>query len=357
MPGFLDAAIDGVIASETKRKKIVAGISPIARKEIDSEKIPEKKIVLPVKRHELNESIAGVDSGFVGKSLYSLDIVLVRARAAIFSYSKGTLSKAEYFPEFSSFPEPIISNAALEKGELSTNKSLHRLKKEINLAEEVIEKYSPDYCLLDGSIVPQHADKPRANSKMQPFYLEVLRAFESLFRTAERKKCDLIACVEDSRGTRFRGILQDCLSRAIPTLSGLNECYDYSILNYLLKEGERSFAFPYASNVNVHPVLKDFHGEWGAMAHVLYLKPSPLDRPLRIEFLSTRKELGERAERLSSIAFALSSMHRSYAYPSVLIEADLRAKLKPEEINVVCDKICDRLGRHFLGLRRESRPF
>ncbi len=357
MQSFLDSVIESVIVAEEKRKKIISEIFKIARKEIDVDKIAEKRIVLPVEKCSLNECIAGIDSGFVGKSLYSLDIVLVRARAAIFTYSNNKLKKADYFPEFSSFPEPIVSSLALEKGELSTNKSLHRLKKEINLAKEVIEKFSPKYCFLDGSIVPQHADKPRANSKMQPFYLEIIKCFESLFETAERKKCDLIACVEDSRGTRFKSILKEFLLDKFPVLSGLNECYDSTILNYLLKEGERSFAFPYASSVKMHPVLNDFDEKWASMVHALYLKPSALDRPLRIEFLSQEKDLAERAQRLSAVTMALSSMHRSYAYPSVLIEADLRAKLKPEEINVVCDKISDRLGRHFLGLRRNSRPF
>ncbi len=357
MGSFLDSAIDSAIAAEKKRKKTAAAMTPFARKELKNSGMPESRIVLPVKKHLLNERIAGVDSGFVGKNLYSLDILLVRARSAIFTYSRGKLSKSEYFPLFASFPEPLISNAALEKSDISTNKSLQRLKKEITLAEKVVEEFSPRYCFLDGSIVPQHADKPRENSKMKPFYLEVIRCFESLFETAEEKKCDLVACVEDSRGTRFGGILQECLSGRIPGLDALNECYDSAILNYLLGESERTFAFPYASNANVHPVLKDFSKTWAERVHVLYLKPSALDRPLRIEFLSEKSRVAEKAEKLSAVAFALSSMHRSYAYPSVLIEADLRARLKPEEINVVCDKIFDRLGRHFLGLRREARPF
>jgi hypothetical protein len=54
--------------------------------------------------------------------------------------------------------------------------------------------------------------------------------------------------------------------------------------------------------------------------------------------------------------FALSSLHKEYSYPSVLIEADLRAGLNETDISVVYDKLIDKLGPK-VRMRRNSRPF
>jgi hypothetical protein len=50
-------------------------------------------------------------------------------------------------------------------------------------------------------------------------------------------------------------------------------------------------------------------------------------------------------------------MHREYAFPSILVEADLHARLKQQEIEIVYDKILNKLGKGIkLRLRRDSRP-
>lgn len=349
---FINRVAESIKLAEEKRKRLIEKIKPFSKTKVNS----EEKMIDAVKRIELNERIAGIDSGFVGKNFLSLDMVLIRAKAVVFDYEKGKLVNAEYFPDYYSFPEPIISNRALQKEDISTNKSLQRLAREIELAEEVIARFSPQYCFLDGSIIPQHADKPRNNSKMQPFYKEVIKKFESLFERAIEKNCTLIGCVEDSRGTRFKGIVEKMLGKK--EFNGLNECFDAVLLDALLKEGERSFAFPYAENVKEHPVLKDFSKKFAEMVHAFYLKPSTLDRPLRTEFLLQESENKKEIDRIASIVLAQSCLHREYSYPAVLIEADLRARLKPEEIKIICDKIFDRIGGSTrVELRRGKRPF
>ena len=56
------------------------------------------------------------------------------------------------------------------------------------------------------------------------------------------------------------------------------------------------------------------------------------------------------------MVYALSSLHKEYSYPSVLIEADLRAGLNETDISVVYDKLIDKLGPK-IKMRRNSRPF
>ncbi len=349
---FVSRAAESIRAAEEKRKKLVEKIAPFKERKMSA----FDRMVEPVSRPVLNCKIAGVDSGFVGESFLSLDLVLIRAKAVVFEYSNGKLAKADYLPDYYSFPEPVISNRALQKEDISTNKSLQRLGREIELAEQAIKEFSPEYCFLDGSIVPQHADKPRSNSKMQSFYKGVISKFESLFKTAMEKDCTVIGCVEDSRGTRFKEIVEETIGRE--GFAGLNECFDAVLLDSLLKEGERSFAFPYAKNTEEHPVLKDFSREFAGMVHAFYVKPSALDRPLRAEFLLGEKQGRKEIDRIASVVYAQSCLHREYAYPAVLIEADLRARLRPEEVEIIHNKIFDRIGGSArLELRRSKRPF
>ena len=101
----------------------------------------------------------------------------------------------------------------------------------------------------------------------------------------------------------------------------------------------------------------DYEKKWAEKVHAFYLKPAEFDRPLRVEFLSNGN-IAKQASRIASIVYTQSSMHREYAYPTVLIEADMRARLKPDEISIVYNKILDKLSKGFkIKLRRDNRPF
>ena len=91
----------------------------------------------------------------------------------------------------------------------------------------------------------------------------------------------------------------------------------------------------------------------------MYVRPSLYDRPLRVEFLCpSRSEVPVQANLVAGIALNQSALHREYAFPAVLIEADLRARLRPEEVDWVFEKIMHKLGRkNFWLQRRDRRPF
>ena len=249
-------------------------------------------LVIPVESIKLNSTIAGIDSGFMSESMLNVEIVFVRAIAAIFSYENGKLSKASYWPELAPYPEAIITTRAMQNEDVSTHRSLQRLLKEVKLAIDVIERFKPNYCLLDGSIIPQHADKPRNNSKVKPLYRDVIGAFENLFEISHKNNCTLVACVEDSRGTRLKEILSEHANELKEM-----ECYDISLLNYILSKGERTFAFSYAKDINEHPILKDFDKKFSSSIYAFYLRASNYDVPLRVEFLSLSKKLSEKSQR------------------------------------------------------------
>jgi len=129
------------------------------------------------------------------------------------------------------------------------------------------------------------------------------------------------------------------------------------LLDHFLLEKERTFCFSYTKNISLHAILKDYQKDWAESIFVFYLRASNYDKPLRVEFICKDKnKIHEIADEIASITYSLSSLHREYSYPSVLIEADLRARLNEQDISMVYDKLIDKLGPRVM-MRRNSRPF
>ena len=354
---FFKLAVHAIEERHSFNEKLSLVLSPL--KSFPSPNKIEPISVL-VKKGELDFSVAGVDSGFVSKKLSFIDLVLIKTIGTVFSYAKGTLIKSDYYPAPFSFPQPILLKSGLEKDEEAQSVSLVRLKEEINCAIEIIKKFKPKYLFIDGSLVPQYQDKPRKDSGINDDYFSIVKLFENLYAVAESNSTVLIGCVEDSRGTRFRQILQE---EIIPNSKSkiesrlLDNSFDASLLDYYLVEGERTFAFPYTDNVSNHVILKDYSPQWAKSIFVFYLKCSLFDKPLRVEFiLKDKSDLLNVANKIAGVVFSLSSLHKEYSFPSVLIEADLRAGLNEQEISVVYERLVDKLGSK-IRMRRTNRPF
>ncbi len=315
----------------------------------------EKKLSCPIQKHVLNEKIAGVDSGFVSQSFYALDLMMLRSCGVCFTYEKGKMVKTQYVPESFSLPDPIVNTSGLEREEFHKFVSLTRLQAETQNAIELIQKTKPTALFLDGSLILHPMDKPSNDSKLKKEYEKTIQEFVQLYKTAEKNDCLLIGAIEDSRSTRLSEWIHE---NVLEYKEKKEVLHDAPLLDNVLSAGERSMAFPYAENPGKHPILADFPSEWATKIHACYLKPSQWDYPLRIEFLSDRKNISENANTASKYAYAQSNLHKEYAFPSVLIEADLRAGLKQEEVELVADKIFSKIGRHSVHLRRRNRrPF
>ncbi|MFH1752293.1 MAG: DNA double-strand break repair nuclease NurA [archaeon] len=355
---LISDAVSKINFSESNKKNLALNLAKLKGKkfpELTENKFSENQLSFPVKKIPLTSVVAGIDSGFVAKSFHSSDLLLVKAMASIFSYDNGKLSKAQYYPNYYSFPKPVFTVDAMEAEELSCKRSLVRLEEELSLALSVLKKFKPDYLLLDGSIIPQYVDKSR-HKKIEGHYSSLIDLIQELYQSSIDLNCCLVGCVEDSRGARFSNIIQENLSSHLPfDSSKLDNVFDSVLLNYFLNVGERTMVFSYSKSVKEHPVLSDLKKEFSENIQVFYLKPSPFDRPLRIEFLNSSKC---NLESLASTIQFLSSFHKEYAYPTVLIEADLRARLNPTEVNNIYHKVLDKLSKNAgLLLRRNSRPF
>ena len=348
---FLNDAFKTISDRDNSHKSISTKILPL-KKELSPNKV--ENFVSKIEKKEFSCKIAGVDSGFVSRKLSSVEVALIRLGGVIFSYNNSVLENAEYFPSPVMLPEPVLLKSGLEKDEEQQSVSLERLRKEVSLSIEIIQKFKPRYLFIDGSIVPQYQDKPREGSKIKDDYNSIINLFQNFYKTAEENNCILISTIEDSRGTRFVQMLEQLPN---PITNNLNGLSDASLLDHFLLEKERTFCFSYTKNISLHAILKDYQKDWAESIFVFYLRASNYDKPLRVEFICKDKnKIHEIADEIASITYSLSSLHREYSYPSVLIEADLRARLNEQDISMVYDKLIDKLGPRVM-MRRNSRPF
>ncbi len=296
--------------------------------------------------------ICGVDGGFLKKEYHGLNLIIRRAVAVCFNYENGQLIKASYFPKKNPLPEPIVLDTEMSEVDFSTLANLKRVEKEIETAALACEKFKPDVLILDGSVVPHPSSTPsKSNDRLYGLFLQVMERFRDLYHICEQNNTLLVGVSEDSRAKKF------CNQLAEKTSGNeiLKTTNDTLFLCYFLQDGERTQYFKYSEREEL-PTLQEL-GSWAGQIYGMYLKPVKYDRPFRIDFLSKQPE--EDSDRIAQILQSISKGNRTYAYPSVLIEADARAKLKDHEIGIFKKAIEDQIGFNpaLFELRREQRPF
>ena len=357
---WLENAISFIRKSQDNHETIGQAVRKLKEKPLktNARPLPELNLTKKILEKKITGKVCGVDSGFAHQSFHSLDLMMLRTVGVCFEYEEGKLKETKYFPKAFDMPQPIVDQRGLEKEEFGKFVSLTRLQAEIENAISLIETFKPGTLFLDGSIIPHPADKPSNGSELHGLYKEVVQTFEKLYQTSEENNCLLIGSVEDSRSSRLSEIIQEeILPAQNITIEGIEKMHDSPLMDKVLQARERSMAFSLGKNNTKHPILVDFEEKWKNNLFACYIKPSQWDFPLRIEFFK-KGTVEESADAAASVTCAQSSFHKEYAYPSVLIEADLRAGLKPEEINMVSDQIFSKLGRHTIHhKRRDKRPF
>ncbi len=363
---------------EQKRRMIAEVLKRLRQRinlsELEGEKdseIAENKLSIKVEKTPISDSrVMGVDGGVLSRRLHGLDLVLVRAVAAIFDHKDGELSNAEYYPSEMPTPRLMSIDEPLDSRELELLIGMQRQLTELQLAIEALKAYEVDAALLDGSVVPQYVDRFPHTPKVLKLYQKLIKTFIELYEVCARRKIPLAGAVKDSRSARFIDIFQRKVlpilidddqfsSSDILTMRGnkgvLSNSRDTIFLDHLLDVGERSFTFHYAKPPA--KVLGDL-GKWATRIYAFYIKSVPYDRPLRVEFIDGTNSTPQVADRVASLIHALSAHHDACALPSVLLEADACARLAEEELTIIKDNIADRLEPStLLDLRRQRRPF
>ncbi len=304
----------------------------------------ETQFTIPLKSAKIRGKVSAVDGGLLSYEMHGADLIIARAVSSTFNYGEnsGKVEEYAYFPR--AFPQPSYRvETGLDERETLWHKSLVRLEFEISNAFDTAKKEKPGYLLLDGSICPLMCDRPAEESRLFPLYLGLLNKYKELYDFCTENNVALVGVIKDSRSRRLVEMLEHPLSTGIS---------DTVFLHHFLKENERTFAFRYSDSPQKHHVLREL-GKWGEKICALYSKPVKGDRPIRMEFLNGQKPFSEIADFIST----LSAINRSYAYPAILIDADLRAALDPQELERAVKSLSLFAGPSLLDLRRNSRPF
>lgn len=302
--------------------------------------LDEGRLVIPMKSKAADFSVCAVDGGLLADRFVGSDILVRRSVAVRFCYGKGRLSSVEHHPK--KFPENEVDfRNGLDEHEALVFRSLFRLRGEIGIAMGALDRFKPDYLLLDGSVVPLSSDRPGDGSPLREDYDSLLASYKKLYEKCESLGCQLVGVVKDSRGKRLAEILKGRLLMDVP---------DAMLADALLKEGERTSAM--GQGGDFQKALRGI-GEWGGRIRLFYMKPSDADMPLRVEFMAQKKS----APEVASAIYALSSISKAFAYPAALIEADMCAALGPLEMDGIKRSLFALTGGAARPLRRAERPF
>jgi len=308
-----------------------------------SEKAREARLGVPgfvvkAEGRSVSRSACAVDGGLLAFRLHGHDVVATRAVGVNFVYEGSVLKSFSYHPGRTPKTEVHVKSA-LDEHEANVLRSLLRLKSELSCAIETLERYSPGLLLLDGSLWTVPSDRPGEGSGLAPLYGEVVGLYKKLFAG-----CDL-------RKTMLCGVVKDSRSKKLAESLGFS-CSDTVLTSHMLDKGERTSAFRYFDKGQKEP-----EGFWDRLK-VFYIKPSENDLPLRIEHLAPAggKDDGahDGSDETASLILSLSSISDAFAYPAILIEADMRAAMDPAEAERLQADIS---ALDIRPLRRDSRPF
>ncbi|UCE10379.1 MAG: DNA double-strand break repair nuclease NurA [Candidatus Thorarchaeota archaeon] len=318
--------------------------------------------------------IAGIDGGLSRRSFRSIDILLTRGIAVIFSFGPDEGPAAEFYPD--PFPSPRVTPVlyALQGNELDQIASLERTATELRVILSVLDEFHTDLILLDGSLLNHPRDRPPTASIGYEKFQETIALYKQLYRKARKSRTILVGIIKDSRSTRIVSILGEILPHVLrnPSFFEMMQDVDYrwllrfsrdtDLLNTFLDEGERTFAFKYSSEVSHETSsLPEDLRDWAASIWVTYLKTARHDYPLRIEVFGNT-DIDEPADRLNkalSAILPLSWQHTEYGLPSPIVEADTRARIGNNETQLIMNRLMALTGVRYSPVekRRMRNPF
>jgi hypothetical protein len=262
---------------------------------------------------------------------------------------------------------------SLPSQEIDQLASLERIITELKVTLSVLDEFRTDLILADGSLFYHPRDRPQSGSLAYEKFQEVLALYRQLYAKAKKKKTHVVGIVKDSRSTRLVNILGEILPHILhnPSVFEMMQGVDYrwllkisrdcDILDTFLEEGERSFVFSYSTELlqNLNTLSSDLSSFVNSI-WITYLKTARDDLPLRIEVLVKDSENGiHELNRALSAILPLSWQHPEYGIPSPILEADTRARISSNEVQLIIDRLMALSGLTYASLekRRSRNPF
>lgn len=281
------------------------------------------------------------------RSFHGVDVVVTRAVGVVFDYKKDKVVSSKIFPQKMPFISEVNSD---DDTELIVVASLYRMREEVSKAVELVEATSPDFVMMDGPLYPHPSTRIAKGSHLRKLYMRVVKLYDQLGEVCNERGTQLVGIVEDSRSRYFATLLFDKIVPSLPDkyrslFSNSQVFRDTALLYDALKIGERTSTFK----------VSDIHDmQYKDKVFGFYIRTAKYDRPFRVEFLSD--EPGKKVFGLASLIYSIAAFPR-YGLPSVIVEADARAKLKKHHMQYIQRMLFSKSHSPLvLSLRRESRP-
>lgn len=377
---MLSAVVEQIERAETTRERFGKVLRQIKGK-IDLRRFPAVAAnvidtqfstkVQPVSLSGLK--MAGIDGGLIRRGFRSMDLILTRGVAVIFKFGAKEGPVVDFFPD--PFPSPVVKPIMLSLSgqELDQLASLERVAAELRVTLSVLDEFSTDLILIDGSLFYHPRDRPPATSLVSDKFQEVMALYRQVYNKAKEKGTTLVGVVKDSRSTRIVNIMGEILPHIVrdPSVFEMMQGVDYrwllkisrdcDLLDTFLDEGERTFVFRFSSemqpNLSAYP---DELASWAPLIWVTYVKTAQDDLPLRIEVLVGEGDNDVRLlDRALSAILPVSWQHKEYGIPTPIVEADARARISHNESQIIIDRLMALSGLTYTALekRRSRNPF
>jgi hypothetical protein len=332
---------------EGRRRRTSSALRSIGDVPFRIGSLTDDRIINQVPKAGPDCPVAGVDGGLLTRSFHGIDLVVVRAVGVTFDYKKGQVAGTKVFAQKIPFITEVNSG---DDGELITVASLHRMKYEVAKAVEVVEESSPAYIMMDGPLYPHPSTRVAKGSHLRKLYKEVVSLYDRLAQACSDRNTKLVGIVEDSRSRYFASVISDKIVPSLPEKSrsqfaGVGGFRDTALLYDALQTGERTCTFKISQ-------LQDL--AYKDEVFGFYMRTAEYDRPLRVEIRSASP--GKDVPPLASLVYGVAAFP-SYGLPSVLVEADARAKLKLNYMEFIQKMLFAKSHSPLMmSLRRENRP-
>lgn len=296
-------------------------------------------------------SIGAVDGGEGLAELSGVAVYLVRASGLVKN------EKSEFVRD-------------LDLGVLPVNRQTKarvqfmRAAMEYRMAHRLAEKFKPDYLLIDGSLLVGVEIDPIKIDEYETY----ISALRGLISTAEEKGIKLVGVSEDSTSRGLIGYLSEKgLSKGVA--HSLGSLTDASLLQ-LYTQRQRSKDSKAIATRPFIPVSNKGR-EWvkkntgiDQSFPTFYLQATRFGRPLRVDFPSDGKNIGESAKEIASFLTYLSQIPKRYGYPLPLYlahsDAELPKELMDRTAMLIQKQIFKSWGDEYISMyskkRRDSRP-
>ena len=276
------------------------------------------------------------------KGFHGIDLVVTRASGVIFEYEDNLLKNSSHI----NTPPLVFEVESGAPSDLALIASLRRTEAELSISHRILEE-SPGFLFIDGSICPHPSLRP-AKTCYRKDYRKIIRMYDELIRKGKGQGTMIVGIVEDSRSTYFSNLLQTVI---LPGLSPETRQQfskhltfrDTALLYDALAPRQKTFTF----KMDAVPDVR-----YGKETYAFYLKTAKYDRPVRVEFVSGNPQ--DDGVRIARSVVGLSAFS-DYGIPSVIIEADARAKLTGYYMEYI-ERLLGKTTPLMMKLRREGRP-